>query len=649
MTHQQILALLISQSVTADKPIFCWRDSGKLSHAETPEGRPRSQKHRNIAEIRGPNAGVNDSGREGQLYPKVTSDPADIPLQAGAIELSTSYPNTVMEDKGAKNPESSAQQGQRSNEEPQDPVSAGSSSRLLLLPSEILHQILLYLPAISLYAISLTCHSLQTHSFTDALWENIVDSPDLPSPHPYLSYRSLHHALAPHLYLKRKIFIGDRQYFGSLLASKYMPISGTLEAFSFTGTPSRDTAEFSTWSYNPDVIISPFNPKVNIREEPELKISPNSKASADGEIPVSRRGILATYFRAEAIFQRDIYSQMAVWPPSTIPAKTRVRNESPSGFKSGANSKQRGPFMRLPSNISINGTSVSVGGFNDVTGAAIDRSAFIIPQTKTTPTEDEKWKAEEIRQRSGHLSETAFRLRRWAVLGDTSGDFENRFRMGERVETFAELDEELWTPIPEYPYRGVWVGDYGPHGAEFLLFHQPTTSSSQKRLEVIKLTGDPNVPRGEYTLIVDDLSRPIRIADEEEIEWPGAKVYSARGRVAEHEFVDDKFINVHMILPVPEVDWQEAQAQKEGSPNPSDKSTSDADERGRNDDIGEGWGVGSHERGVLGGRNKRLSGTKQAVKLLDQPWVPNRVAVYWHELSEVIHLYYRVDVHRFLD
>ncbi|KAK6333101.1 hypothetical protein TWF718_010924 [Orbilia javanica] len=650
LVRKQILALLISQSVTADKPIFCWRDSGKLSHVENSEGQlqPRPHKHHSITERRGPGTNSNDSGREGELYPKVTSASEDLPLQAGAIVPSTSYPSTIMNNKGAKNPESSAQQGQGSSAEPQnlDPGSASGICKLLLLPSEILHQILLYLPAISLYAISLTCHSLQTHSFADALWENIVDSPDLPSPHPYLSYRSLHHALAPHLYLKRKIFIGDRQYFGSILVSKYMPISGTLEAFSFTGTYSSDPAEFSTWSYNPDVIICPFSPEVNIREEPELKISPNSKASADGEIPVSRRGILATFFRAEAILQRDVYSQMAVWPPMTIPAETRVRNESPSGFKNGANSKQIGPFIRLPSNISINGTFVSVGGVNDVMGAAVDRSAFIVQQSKATPNESAKWKADELRQRSGYPSETAFRLRRWAVLGDTSGDLENRFRMGERVETFAELDEELWTPTPEYPYRGIWAGDYGPHGTEFLLFHQPKTSSPRKRLEIVKLTGDPNVPRGEYTLIVDDLSQPLRIADEEEIEWPGAKVYHARGRVAAQEFRNDKFIDVHLIIPEPEKDWQSAQAGKRESL--SEKASGD-DERERKDNIGEEWGVGSRERGGLGGRSKRLSNTKQPARLLDQPWVPMRVAAYWHGAGEIIRLYRRVNVHKFLN
>ncbi|KAK6527161.1 hypothetical protein TWF281_010354 [Arthrobotrys megalospora] len=549
-----------------------------------------------------------------------------------------------MDDTGAKNPDITAQQG--SDTESKDSVPTASTCRLLTLPSEILHQILLYLPAISLYAISLTCHSLQTHSFTDPLWENIIDSPDLVSPHPYLSYRSLHHALAPHLYLKRKIFIGDRQYFGSLLVSKFMPISGTLEAFSFTAPPSRDIAEITAWSYNPDVIITPFSPKINIREEPELKIAPNSRASEDGEIPVSRRGILATYFRAEAILQQDVYSQMAVWPPRTIPAETRVRNESSNGFKGGTASRQRGPFIRLPSNISINGTFVSVGGFNDVMGAAVDRSAFITPPSKAQ-NDDDKWIPDEMKQKSGFLSQKAFRLRRWAVLGDTSGDLENRFRMGERVETFAELDEELWTPTPEYPYRGIWVGDFGPHGAEFLLFHQPTTSSSQKRLEVIKLTGDPNIPRGEYTWIVDDLSQPVRTADEEETEWPGAKVYSARGHIAAHEFKDDKFIDVQAILPLPEKDWQDAQEQREITP--SEQDVGEAEESERSDDIGEGWGVGSQERLGPGGRSRRHGNTEPAASLLDQPWVPRRVAVYWHGMAELIHLYYRADIGKFLD
>ena len=57
------------------------------------------------------------------------------------------------------------------------------------------------------------------------------------------------------------------------------------------------------------------------------------------------------------------------------------------------------------------------------------------------------------------LSEKAFRIRKWAVLGDRGGvDAFRRAKMGEHVETFAELDEELWTPTKECPLRGVWVG-----------------------------------------------------------------------------------------------------------------------------------------------------------------------------------------------
>ncbi|KAF3909192.1 hypothetical protein ABW20_dc0101483 [Dactylellina cionopaga] len=542
--------------------------------------------------------------------------------------------------------------------------------KLLSLPSEIIHQILLNLPEISLYAISLTCKRLQTHSFTDSLWETIVNSPDLTSPHPYLSYRALHHALSPHLYLNRKIFIGDRKFFGSILISKYMPMSGTLEAFSLTVTPPTQ-GEFAFWSYNPEVVIYPFDPKINIREEPELKISPNSKASEDGEIPVSRRGILATYFRAEAILQRDVYPQMAVWPSRIIPCESRVRNESANGFRGSSVSKQRGPFMRLPSNVSINGTHVSVGGFhtNDVVGAAMDRSAFIPPPVKVKEVKDadDKWRVDGTINKSGALSEKAFRLRRWAVLGDASGDIEGRFRMGEKVETFSELDEELWTPTREYPYRGIWIGmynlpvstkpekspfsnmpisgNYTPHSPEFLLFHQPTTTSSQKRLEVIKLTGDPNVPRGEYTWIIDDLSQPTRTADEEEVEWPGAKIYKARGHIADDEFRDDRYIDVQVILPSAERDWQD---QMDAKRKPKNSDPAAANDVERANEIGEGWGVGGEERGNAGTSKKLKEGKRSRKNFFDEPWVPKRAFLYWQDLGEFIMGYERVDVEKFL-
>ncbi|KAK6538658.1 hypothetical protein TWF694_010235 [Orbilia ellipsospora] len=525
-----------------------------------------------------------------------------------------------------------------------------SSCKLLSLPSEILHQILLHLPEISLYSASLTCKRLQAVSLADPLWENILNSLDLPSPHPYLSYRALHHALSPHLYLKRKIFIGDRQFFGSFFITKYSPVSGNLEAFSLTVGPISHDTSFS-WSYDPQVVFYPFNPRVHLRDEPEFKIAANSKASEDGEIPVSRRGILATYFRAEAILERDVYAQMAVWPPRIIPSASRVRNESSNGFRSGQAARQRGPFMRLPSGVSINGTSVSIGGFvNDVVGAQVDRSAYM-EVGGGGKWEGGKWRVDG-KERSGYPSDKAFRLRRWAVLGDPSGDIEGRFRMGERVETFAELDEVLWTPTEEYPYRGIWIGNSSP--PEFHLFHQPDTSSPRKRLEVIKLTGDPDVPRGEYTWIVDDLSLPYRVADEDEYEWPGAKVYEGRGHIAEPGFKNDRFVGVEIILPSAEKDWQDAMELKQREER---KGGEDGDERPATNEVGEGWGVGSEERGSASGtaassqqRRRRDSARRNSRKSwLEESWVPRRAAVYWYSLPRYIQSFERVDIEKFLD
>lgn len=115
------------------------------------------------------------------------------------------------------------------------------------------------------------------------------------------------------------------------------------------------------------------------------------------------------------------------------------------------------------------------------------------------------------------------------------------------------------TPTPERPWRGIWVGDYSVHGCEFLLINQPDIDEegyqeplvkldtesdaefqsrflSQKvyrgSLEAIKLTGDPNVPRGEYTFLAGDLGEDGFIGIAEEPPFEGARIVRSRGHVA---------------------------------------------------------------------------------------------------------------------
>jgi hypothetical protein len=58
------------------------------------------------------------------------------------------------------------------------------------------------------------------------------------------------------------------------------------------------------------------------------------------------------------------------------------------------------------------------------------------------------------------------------------------------------------------------------------------------RIEAIKLTGDPNIPRGEYSFIAPDIGRDglLRIAGEEM--FRGARVVRSVGHIAARGFRD---------------------------------------------------------------------------------------------------------------
>lgn len=142
--------------------------------------------------------------------------------------------------------------------------------------------------------------------------------------------------------------------------------------------------------------------------------------------------------------------------------------------------------------------------------------------------------------------------------------------LGEEVYTYATLDPKLYTPTEDKPYRGIWIGDYSGHGCEFLLMHQPdddepfdpaslvqepdeTAEEFETRkhdervyrgsIRAIKLTGDPNVPRGEYTFVADDIGKNgfVRVATEER--FKGARVVKSRGHIAQTMFRDGELLH----------------------------------------------------------------------------------------------------------
>lgn len=163
-------------------------------------------------------------------------------------------------------------------------------------------------------------------------------------------------------------------------------------------------------------------------------------------------------------------------------------------------------------------------------------------------------------QNRSQISDQTFRIRKWMEMTPAVS---LGLHHGEEVYTYATLDPKLYTPTEEKPYRGIWVGDYSGHGCEFLLMHQPDNEEpfdeasvvqrddetieeweARKKeeriyrgsIEAIKLTGDPNVPRGEYTFVTDDISKSGFIRTAGEKRFSGARVVKSRGHIAARMF-----------------------------------------------------------------------------------------------------------------
>ncbi|KAK9481289.1 hypothetical protein V1514DRAFT_323463 [Lipomyces japonicus] len=362
--------------------------------------------------------------------------------------------------------------------------------KLAHLPNEIQLQIYFNLDGESLINLESTCKRIRyLIEQSDELWKPLclpLLEPSLPpgaelSANPYYLFKDMFKALREHTWFTPSVWHGDKELMGSFYVSRYNTENGAIEAHEFYCV--RDLANLPPrigWSRNPSILIQDFIPRLERSTLPILRLSAHACYDENNEIqqPPSPRGLITTFFRAAAILPERIYPSMSLWPPFLIPSKDRARNTSTSGFRNHL-------------------------------------------------------------KRMQDASPDVFRLRKWIT-------FSNRgllgISMGEVVETISRLQDDLWKRNPEFPYRGIWVGDYSSHGGEFILFHQPT----KYRLEAIKLTGDPNIPRGEYSFTVDDLSHTERICTERE--WPGAKVVNAQGHTAHLNFTNSTFSDTQLIL-----------------------------------------------------------------------------------------------------
>ncbi|RAL11351.1 F-box protein [Aspergillus homomorphus CBS 101889] len=385
-------------------------------------------------------------------------------------------------------------------------------SPLLKLPPELVQQILSYLSAQELARVAVTCRSFADHVDNELLWLNLINS-YLPEPihDPGLfdSFRSLYIAHHPCWFIpKHKIWFSDTEHTGNLILARYDHRRGVIEAYRVIA--ERRSHQFQIWDWNPDVIIQSFDPKVILWLDDPVLLLKNHREGRPrylhGEIRMPMPLEIQHVFNAFSLCSKYLPPNLDAskqWPPPIIPSTHRV--------------------------------------YRDV--------ELQLPDWERNPRQLEE------------VSEYGFRIRRWA-----------HFRLGmpiftagrnETLSTFATLDPEVYTPTQRKPYQGIWVGDYSAHGCEFLLILQrdrcdgPVSVAEpidgeevtlKGSLEAIKLTGDPNVPRGEISFAADDLGPDglVRIADEGLFQ--GARIVRSRGHVAGLGFRDDTFISSQLIL-----------------------------------------------------------------------------------------------------
>ncbi|KAK8184738.1 hypothetical protein BKA81DRAFT_308905 [Phyllosticta paracitricarpa] len=463
---------------------------------------------------------------------------------------------------------------------------------LLRAPNEIIQHIFSFLSPVDLARASETCRLLCNHAREDHLWKPFVvksaPSTDLQqTPHP--TWQQLYTTHFPFWFVcRRKLWFSDSTHVGKLLLTRYNPHRDAIEGYAVTAERGQNT--FELWEWNPEVIIHTFAPRVRLDTTgPVIKLDGHAYSNTHGDAASTRlqmeflmdvhnsqasHGLNSMFMLSRPCLPDLISPTTKVWPPISIPAHERTRNESSNRFRSTG---------LKPSQLS-------------------------------------------------EVSETTWRLRKWMEFHQHPHVGGNTTRVGEEVTTFATLDEEVYTPTPQKPWRGIWCGDYAGHGCEFLVVMQPddpaplprgaqraianarrnpsvsstdsyasihshlesvtnimpshaqssstwppassSSSSSSStngtqsqrqdsvtdfkedgessiysgRVEAVKITGDPNIPRGEYTFIAPDIGPDgfIRVADEKI--FRGARVVRSVGHIAARGFRDDEFITSQLIM-----------------------------------------------------------------------------------------------------
>ncbi|KAF2192193.1 hypothetical protein K469DRAFT_554839 [Zopfia rhizophila CBS 207.26] len=462
----------------------------------------------------------------------------------------------------------------------------------LSLPSELIYHILTFLSLRDLLSVSQVDHALHEHSLQDTLWQPFVQShvsgTTLSKPD-NITWRELYRTHHPYWFIpQNKLWFADNPHTGKLLIARYNHRLNIIEAYMLVA--ERRQPAFTHWDWNPEAIIHTFSPRIQLdANQPVIRLDADGYGRAVGEkgyrlkreIPMNitgdppgaSAGIYSQLILTRPLPEPAITEATKVWPPSIIPSPHRTRTESSTQFRDLGHrpsklSELSTSTFRLRKWIEFSsrprGVSMRIG--EDV------RTYATLPAECYTPTKEKPWQGIWCGDYSGHGCEFLLVTQpddpaplparaEWVMLNreregsvSSAGSWstapssapnpaDQNWGLVDEQEGIAgslNLEDSVATLLAPSSPRDSTPAQASPHPEADCIY--------KGRIEAIKLTGDPNIPRGEYTFIAPDIGPNglVRIASEDI--FKGARVVKSVGHIAARDFRDDDYIVSQLIL-----------------------------------------------------------------------------------------------------
>lgn len=440
-------------------------------------------------------------------------------------------------------------------------MASTAPSSLLALPAELITHILSFLPPPHLAQISRSCRVIRRLADSELFWSRFVQQELAPEakinpPSPCQSWKELYASHFPYWFLpKHRIWIADRALggggvvMGAVIVVRYDPRRGCIEGYRLVARHGQH--EIYTWEYDHDVIIHSFSPEVSLHfEDPIIKLDlrpPKYEDRVRGETEMQcspGNAIKSTMSLCRPIAPELQAPSMQLWPPRKIPAKQRVRSDSGNAFRGEGHrpkvwEEASDCAFRLRRGIDFQRRTPGIPSIR--MGESITTVSTLLPESYT-PTPAKPYQGIWVGDYSGHGCEFLLimqkRVSKNAPRIAPSSWRADEFEVQERSHG-VELDDVFQSnPRSDEPAET----SPSPPPASLRQHDAGNDAQSERgavvynRLEAIKLTGDPNVPRGQYTWVAEDIGSDglIRIANEDP--FKGARVVKSFGHTAARGF-----------------------------------------------------------------------------------------------------------------